>query len=202
MDYKNNYLFNISSNIYFNRIYKWKSSKYVSKKINLSEEDYDFLEYNQFNKNIDFDLIQKISSVLNIEISDLFSSISTYRIIEILTYFLLKFDNKIKISKAINLIHILDKEAINLRWYWFTWLKYKKFNKFIFIKEIFDLKNYLYIDENKELIMIKNKIKKYEIFNQEDFKLIDKLLNKYIQISDDELNKISLSLYEKNKKER
>lgn len=196
---------NICNNIYYLIYYKQIPIKKVIKEIWFTEEEFSYLKYGeleQINKKIDEDLLYNLSKVLDVDMKMFFIKFQNYLLLEILHYYLTKFNNEIDINKLFSLLYLINEEHLKQK-IPFMKLNFTNFNWYIIDFDLLDIKDLLIFKKDKITIKwMKTKFKDYLIMenNNKSFKILDKIFKEFWNKNSEELNKIIIeSLKKKNK---
>lgn len=197
-------LYNIYLNINYLIFYKNISTKKVIKETWFTEEEFSYLEnldLKEINKKIDEDLLFKLSEVLDVDMKLFFINSSLFSIVEILDYYFENYNNKIEFKKLIVLLFLIQNEY-NKEKIPFISLNFQKWYWELLFLDIFEIKDLLEFENDwLTICWTKTKNREYLIFpnNKKWFELIDKIFKEFWNKSLEELNKIIMELFKKEK---
>jgi len=135
------------------------------------------------------DLINKISSSLDVDTWVLLNKTLNWRVVEFFDYFLKNFWS-IDILKANKIAYFTDLEFLEKFKRKFTWLSYFRYKFWPFNKDLYRLSDIFDVDD-ENIFSNKKPFKKYVFLKKEDLKFLDKVFDKYASKSSSELMKMS-----------
>lgn len=166
----------VGSNIFHWRKYRWLSQQELAQKAKITQSIVSELEGWDYNPSLE--LIQKISTALDIDYELLYKKHIIWKMIEAIDYMASKL--KMDTLKAMKLLFLIDYESQQKTENKIIWLEYRRWNRWPFNRDIYDAEALFGADKKEYKPM---KFASYLVLEKEDKKFIDIIIEKFWHMS-------------------